>query len=87
MSYCVLVYVNMDARAEWCNICHTACSSMLIWMPGQSGVTYVILRAVYVNMDARAEWCNICHTACSSMLIWMPGQSGVTYVILRARLC
>ena len=64
MSYCVLVYVNMDARAEWCNICHTACSSMLmdaraescnichtacssmlIWMPGQSGVTYVILRA------------------------------------------
>ena len=45
MSYCVLVYDNMDARAEWCNICHTACSSMLIWMPGQSGVTYVILRA------------------------------------------
>ena len=29
MPYCVLVYVNMDARAEWCNICHTACSSML----------------------------------------------------------
>ena len=66
VTYVILraVYVNMDARAEWCNICHTACSSMLIWMPGQSGVTYVILRAVYVNMDARAEWCNICHTAC-----------------------